>query len=157
VSSRRDFCHGRSEHFAVAQPNVDAVRAALSANRDGRRTLFSSASIAQATSLRSRREAQRGAWLRNTSRRRPRWRIVLGPGDFLPLVIGCVLLFISLPGFTVLLLVKDRNWGVLGPPVIVILGLGTLLGLGFLVLGLQHCTRPGSFWYRLVHGRFFSR
>jgi len=95
--------------------------------------------------------------LTNTSRRRPRWTIVVGPGDFLPFVIGCVLLFISLPGFVVLLAVSDRNWGVLGPPVIVILGLGILLGLGFVVLGLQHCTQPGSFWYRLAHGRFFSR
>ena len=95
--------------------------------------------------------------MRNTSRNRPRWSFVVGPGDFLPLLIGCVLLLISLPALIVLLLSPDKNWGLLGPPVLVILGLGTLLGLGFVVLGLQYCTQPGSFWYRLAHGRFFSR
>lgn len=86
-----------------------------------------------------------------------RWSIASGPGDFLPLVIGGVMLFVSVPAFVVLLVAADRNWGVLGAPVLVILGTGIVLGLGFLVLGIQLCSEPGSVVYRIAHGRIFSR
>ena len=89
--------------------------------------------------------------------RRQRWSIAGGPDDFLPLAVGGVLLFLSLPAFLVLFFDSERNWGALGVPVMFILGGGVVIGLGFLVLGLQLCTEPGSFWYRIAHGRLFWR
>ena len=86
-----------------------------------------------------------------------RWRIAQGPGDFLPLVIGSVMLFVSLPAFVLLLIDNDRDWGVIGLPVLVILGVGVVLGVGFLILGIQLCSQPGSLTYRIAHGRFFWR
>jgi hypothetical protein len=86
-----------------------------------------------------------------------RWRIAQGQGDFLPLVIGSVMLFVSLPAFVLMLVATDRDWGVIGLPVLVILGVGVVLGAGFLVLGIQLCSQPGSLTYRLAHGRIFWR
>ena len=45
---------------------------------------------------------------RGTAVKRPRFSIGSGPGDFMPLVIGAVFLFISVPGF-VLLLIENRR------------------------------------------------
>lgn len=89
--------------------------------------------------------------------KRRSWSISQGQGDFLPLVIGSVLLFVSVPAFVLLLVYPDRNWGLIGPPLLFILGGGIILGLGFLVLGIQLCSEPGSLTYRIAHGRLFSR
>jgi len=86
----------------------------------------------------------------------PKWQIAAGRGDFLPIVIGCVMFFISLPSVVLLLLHPDRNSGVIGVPLMVILSIGTLIGLAFIILGIQLCSTPGSLTYRLAHGRFFS-
>ena len=89
--------------------------------------------------------------------KRLNWTISAGPGDFLPLVIGSVMLFISLPTVLLLLFNADRNSGVIGTPLAIILAVGVVLGCGFIVLGIQLCATPGSRVYRIAHGRFFSR
>ncbi len=87
----------------------------------------------------------------------PKWSISAGQGDFLPLVIGFVMLFISLPGFTLLLLAPDRDYGAVGVPLLLFLGIGVVLGMSFLVLGIRLCSSPGSLTYKISHGRIFSR
>lgn len=78
-----------------------------------------------------------------------------GPGDFMPLVIGAVFLLIAVPGFVLLLLETGEDLGGLDLPILAILGVGVILGLAFLVHGLQLCSEPGSLLYRLSHGRIF--
>jgi len=73
----------------------------------------------------------------------------------MPLIIGAVFLFISVPGFVLLLLDRGEDFGGLDIPVLAILGVGVILGLAFLVNGLQLCSEPGSLLYRLSHGRIF--
>ena len=73
----------------------------------------------------------------------------------MPLVIGAVFLFISVPGFVLLLLQSGEDFGGLDLPVLAILGAGVILGLVFLVYGLRLCSEPGSLLYRLSHGRIF--
>jgi hypothetical protein len=90
--------------------------------------------------------------------KRSKWQIAAGPGDFLPIVIGFALLFLSTPPFLALVLgPPDQNYGVLGAPVLIIHAAGIVLGLGFLVMGVQLLSMPGSLIYRLSHGRFFRR
>ena len=38
-----------------------------------------------------------------------------------------------------------------------IIGVGMLIGIGFVVLGVQLLSMPGSLMYRLAHGRLFRR
>lgn len=83
-------------------------------------------------------------------------QLAAGPGDFLPILISCVMLFLSLPTFLVLLISPDKDSGTIAKPLLLILGAGIVLGLGFLILGLQLLARPGSLVYRLAHGRFFG-
>jgi hypothetical protein len=73
----------------------------------------------------------------------------------MPLVIGVVFLFISVPGFVLLLAESGEDFGGLALPVLAILGAGVILGLAFLVNGLQLCSEPGSLLYQLSHGRLF--
>jgi len=87
--------------------------------------------------------------------RRSQWRFATGPGDFVPIFVGSVLLFVSLPGFVLLLVAPESNWGVIGVPLLVVLGAGVLLGCAFIVWGIRLCASPGSLAYRLAHGRFF--
>jgi hypothetical protein len=89
--------------------------------------------------------------------RLPKWQIATGPGDFIPLVIACAILFLTLPPFLMLIFSPDRYSGRLGPPLIVILGGGVAIGLGFLVLSARLLSMPGSLLYRLAHGRIFRR
>ena len=89
--------------------------------------------------------------------KRWRWSISQGQGDFMPLIIGAMMLLVSLPAFVLLLVDPDQNWGLIGLPVLLILGVGVLLGSGFLILGIRLCSQPGSMTYRLAHGRIFSR
>ena len=49
----------------------------------------------------------------------PKWKIADGRGDFLPLVIGCVMMFLSLPSFLLVLFNADRNSEALGIPLLV--------------------------------------
>ena len=67
------------------------------------------------------------------------------------------MLFLALPPFLVLVLEPEQNYGLLGKPVLFITSLGVLVGLGFLILGVQQLATPGSLVYRLAHGRFFRR
>jgi hypothetical protein len=85
----------------------------------------------------------------------PKWKIADGRGDFLPLMIGCVMMFLSLPSFLLVLFNSDRNSEALGTPLLVIFGTGIVLGIGFLVLGVQLMAMPGSLAYRIAHGRIF--
>jgi len=88
----------------------------------------------------------------------PKWSITSGDrDDFLPIMIGCVFLFVSLPGFVLLLVNPDRNSGAIGIPLIVWLGTGVILGMIFIVFGLRICSSPGSLLYRITHGRIFMR
>ena len=87
----------------------------------------------------------------------PKWQIVVGPGDFLPILIGCVFLFLSLPALVLVLLKPDRNSGVIGVPLLVMLAIGVVIGMIFLILGVRTCSYPGTRLYRITHGRFFSR
>jgi len=87
----------------------------------------------------------------------PKWSIATpDSGDFLPMVIGCLLLFISAPGFLLVWLIPDHNSGVIGVPLMVILGTGIVIGLGFVVFGIRITAMPGSRLYRITHGRIFS-
>jgi hypothetical protein len=63
----------------------------------------------------------------------------------------------SLPAFVLLLVMPDRNSGVIGIPLLVWLGIGIVIGVIFVVYGLRTCSFPGSWLYRLTHGRIFSR
>ena len=90
--------------------------------------------------------------------KRGKWQIATGPGDFLPVLIGCVLLFLAVPPFVAVLSgLDDQDTGVLGTPVMAILGGGIVIGVGFLILGVQLLSTPGSLVYRLAHGRLFRR
>jgi hypothetical protein len=73
----------------------------------------------------------------------------------MPFVIGVGFLFISVPGFVLLLAESGEDFGGLKLPVLAILGAGVILGLAFLVNGLQLCSEPGSLLYQLSHGRLF--
>ena len=87
----------------------------------------------------------------------PKWSISRGRGDFLPIVIGCILVLTSLPAFVMLLWKPDRNSGIIGTPLLFILGFGIITGIAFIVVGIRLCVFPGSLAYRIAHGRFFSR
>lgn len=91
--------------------------------------------------------------------RRGKWQIAAGPGDFLPVLIGCALLFLAVPPLLMLVFGADQHQstGVLGTPVMIILAAGIALGIGFLVMGVQLLSMPGSLIYRLAHGRLFWR
>lgn len=73
----------------------------------------------------------------------------------MPLLIGAIFLFISFPGFALLLVETGENFGGLELPILTILGAGVVLGLVFIVNGLQLCSEPGSLLYRFSHGRLF--
>ena len=73
----------------------------------------------------------------------------------MPLVIGILFLFISVPGFVLLLIETSDDFGGLDMPILAILGAGMIIGLAFLVNGLQLCSEPGSLLYQLSHGRLF--
>lgn len=85
----------------------------------------------------------------------PSFSIGSGPGDFMPLVIGVIFLFLSVPGFVLLLIETGEDFGGLDLPVLTTLGAGVTLGLAFLANGMQLCCEPGSLLYRLSHGRLF--
>jgi hypothetical protein len=88
----------------------------------------------------------------------PKWSIATpDSGDFLPFMVGCIFLFISLPGFVLLLVNSDRNSGVIGIPLLVLLGAGIIIGTIFVIFGLRILSFPGSLLYRITHGRFFTR
>ncbi len=87
---------------------------------------------------------------------RRRWKIATGRGDFLPFVIGFVMLLMSMPSFFLMLFSPERNPGIFAIPLLIILGLGLVVGIGFIVLGVQLCAMPGSLAYRISRGRFFS-
>jgi hypothetical protein len=86
-----------------------------------------------------------------------KWSIATGQrGDFLPIMIGCILLLISVPAFVLLLIMPDRNSGVIGNPLLVWFAVGIGIGAIFIIHGLRVCTSPGSWMYRITHGRFFT-
>ena len=88
----------------------------------------------------------------------PRWSIATaGSHDFLPVAIGVVLLFLSVPGFLMVLFNADQGSQGVRTVLLVILGGGIVIGTGFVILGLQICSIPGSRLYRITHGRIFSR
>lgn len=88
----------------------------------------------------------------------PSWSIQSkDPFDFLPMGIGCVFLFLSAPAFISVLLFPDRHAGDLATALLIVLGAGVVLGVGFVIFGLRICAYPGSLAYRLSRGRIFFR
>jgi len=87
------------------------------------------------------------------------WRIASGndPGDFLPIMIGCLFLLISVPPFVLLLMNADQGSGLIQRPLLVWFAIGTIIGATFIFFGLRMCSCPGSWLYRITHGRFFTR
>ena len=89
---------------------------------------------------------------------RQKWSIATGDsGDFLPIMIGCIFVFLSLPAFVLLLVMPDRNSGSIGVPLLVWLGAGIIIGAIFIVFGLRILSFPGSLLYRITRGRIFTR
>ena len=88
--------------------------------------------------------------------RQERWRFAAGRGDFLPIIVGGVMMFVSYPAFVLLLFAPENNPGVFWIPLLVILGAGAIAGTCFVIRGVQMCAPPGSRAYRIAHGRFFS-
>ena len=87
-----------------------------------------------------------------------KWSIATGePGDFLPALLGCIFLFLSLPAFIMLLVNADPDSGPIAGPLLVLLGAGSLLGVGFIVFGIRINAYPGTFLYRLTRGRILTR
>ncbi len=84
----------------------------------------------------------------------PSWSISAGSGDFLPLVIGVLLLLMTIPPFIMLLWQPDRNSGVIGVPLLIILGIGAMIGVAFTIVGIRQCAYPGWPLYQLSHFRF---
>ena len=86
-----------------------------------------------------------------------RWSIAKpASGDFLPIIIGCIFLLLSLPGFLMVLLYSDQGSEGIRGALLTILGGGTMIGTLFVVLGLRICSFPGSWLYRITHGRIVS-
>ena len=79
------------------------------------------------------------------------------PSDFLPIVIGCIMLLVSVPGFFAVLFFPDRDAGLLAPALLIVLGIGIMLGAVFIVVGIRTSAYPGSLAYRITHGRIFFR
>jgi energy-converting hydrogenase Eha subunit B len=72
--------------------------------------------------------------------------------DFMPLVIGGLMLFVSLPGFVMLLVYPDQGAGALALLLLFVMGTGNVIGTSLVVLGLRICSSPGSLVYRITHG-----
>ena len=88
----------------------------------------------------------------------PKWSIATGDtGDFLPIMIGGIFLFLSVPAFVLLMVMPDRNSGAIGIPLMIWLGVGIVVGVIFLIYGLRLCSFPGTWLYRITHGRIFTR
>ena len=88
----------------------------------------------------------------------PKWSIATADShDFLPAGLGCVFLFISLPGFLMVMFNADRGSGSLVLPLLIVLGIGVVIGIVFIIFGLRICSFPGSWVYRISRGRIFSR
>jgi hypothetical protein len=89
----------------------------------------------------------------------PKWSIATtgDSTDFLPIMIGCILLLISLPAFVLLLVMPDRNSGSIEIPLLVWLGIGVIAGTVFVIFGLRIVSFPGSLLYRVMRGRIFTR
>ena len=87
----------------------------------------------------------------------PKWSIARHSGDFMPILFGCIMLVVSLPPFIMLLFNSEPNAEVVRWPLLIFLGLGTVLGTILIVLGVRICSLPGSLAYRIAHGRICSR
>lgn len=89
----------------------------------------------------------------------PKWSIRTGGETYdpLPFLIGCLLMLMSVPALLMLILRPDRNAGVLAVPLFVLLAIGAIIGFLFFGYGLRIMASPGSWLYRITHGRIFTR
>ena len=88
----------------------------------------------------------------------PKWSIVHpNSHDPMPILFGAIFLFLSLPGFLMVLFNTERDIGGIKMLLLFVLGSGVIIGTLFIILGLRTCSFPGSRLYRITHGRFFSR
>ena len=68
------------------------------------------------------------------------WQAMFGrKGDWFPFAIGVLLLIISVPTFTVLLVWPDADWEAVMISLLVLFGAGTALGIFFTIMGLRQC------------------
>jgi hypothetical protein len=104
------------------------------------------------------RRASQDGRVRNIRMKWPKWSIATSnSGDPMPILFGSIFMFVSLPGFVMMLVNSDRNAGVIKTALLVVLGGGIIIGALFILLGLRICSFPGSRLYRITHGRIFSR
>lgn len=73
--------------------------------------------------------------------------------DFMPIMAGCAVLILAVPGFLMVLLVPDPGAGGLATLMLVLLGVMAVIGAALVIAGLRACSDPGSVVYRLVHLR----
>ena len=71
-------------------------------------------------------------------------------GDWLPIVIGVMLILISGPPFVAVAIYPDPNSGALALPLLILFATGLALGLAFALVGIWLCARPG---FRALFGR----
>lgn len=88
-------------------------------------------------------------------RLRARWvewrQSMLGQqGDWLPIVIGVMLILISGPPFVAVAIYPDPNSGALVLPLLILFATGLALGVAFALVGIWLCARPG---FRALFGR----
>jgi uncharacterized membrane protein len=86
----------------------------------------------------------------------PKWSIAQpNSHDPMPILFGAIFLFVSLPGFVMVLFNSDRESGTITVPLLVVLGGGVIIGAVFVIFGLRIWSFPGSRLYRITHGRIF--
>src|SRR5580765_5030703 len=75
------------------------------------------------TSTRLLRRASQDQRVRNTRMKWPKWSIATSnSGDPMPILFGAIFLFLSLPGFLMVLFNSDPNSGGIKMPLLIVLG-----------------------------------
>ena len=87
-----------------------------------------------------------------------KWSIARpGSGDFMPTIFGTIMMLVSVPAFIMLIFFPDTGTDTIRYPLIILMGFGVMLGGFFVILGVRVCSLPGSWPYRITHGRIFTR
>jgi len=71
----------------------------------------------------------------------PKWSITTSnSGDPMPILFGVIFLFISLPGFLMVMFNSGRESATIQIPLLIVLGGGIIIGMIFVILGLRICS-----------------